>query len=214
MRMARHFLLTLHVVTASLWIGASFAFVMVPTPSSTGMRRLHPAAAATAALMPRLMFARKEQEESFLLQEFKTHTGEVVNPYAVLKISRSAEIAEIKASYRALSRRYHPDVMRHKDILPGSCNNMEEVRDEWERIKLSYEILKDKQTRKRFDRHEMIADPNAAIQRAAWNAMGQGIQGMTKGIFSIGAFAVEKLTSSKNDKDEMMNGKQEPEESS
>lgn len=161
------------------------------------------------------MFARKEQEESFLLQEFKTHTGEVVNPYAVLKISRSADIAEIKASYRALSRRYHPDVMRHKDILPGRCNNMEEVRDEWERIKLSYEILKDKQTRKRFDRHEMIADPNAAIQRAAWNAMGQGIQGMTKGIFNIGAFAVEKLTTSKNKKDEMMNGKQqEPEESS
>jgi hypothetical protein len=61
----------------------------------------------------------------------------------------------------------------------------------------------------------MIADPNAAIQRAAWNAMGQGIQGMTKGIFNIGAFAVEKLTTSKNKKDEMMNGKQqEPEESS
>jgi DnaJ-class molecular chaperone len=208
--MARHFLLAL--VTASLlWIGASFGFVVVPTPSSITGRR-HPAALMR---MPRLMFARKEQEESFLLQEFKTHTGEVVNPYAVLKISRSADIAEIKASYRALSRRYHPDVMRHKDILPGSCNNMEEVRDEWERIKLSYEILKDKQTRKRFDRHEMIADPNAAIQRAAWNAMGQGIQGMTKGILNIGAFAVEKLATSKNKKDEMMNGKQqEPEESS
>ena len=103
--------------------------------------------------------------------------------------------------------------MRHKDILPGSCNNMDEVRDEWERIKLSYEILKDKQTRKRFDRHEMIADPNAAMQRAAWNAMGQGIQGMGKGIFNIGAFAVEKLAN-KKDTDETINGKREPEEAS
>jgi len=55
-----------------------------------------------------------------LLQEFKTHAGEVLNPYATLKVSRTAELSEIKTSYRNLSRRYHPDGMRHKDILPGS----------------------------------------------------------------------------------------------
>lgn len=173
-----------------LMIGGSLAFA---PPISTTKRQHH------------LLFARgvrQEDEESFLLQEFKTHSGEILNPYQTLKVSRTAEISEIKTSYRNLSRRYHPDVMRHKDILPGSCNNMDEVRDEWERIKLAYEILKDKQTRRRFDRHEMLANPNAAMQRAAMNAVGKGLQGFGKGLFNVGAFAVQQMSKAANGKEE------------
>jgi DnaJ-class molecular chaperone len=75
-------------------------------------------------------------------------------------------------------------------------NNLEEMRDQWERIKLSYEILTDKKTRLRYDRHEVLADPKAAMQRAAMDAVGNGIMGLGKGLFGFGAFAVKSVTDS------------------
>jgi DnaJ-class molecular chaperone len=59
--------------------------------------------------------------------------------------------------------------------------------------KLSYEILKDKQPRKRFDRYEMLADPKAAMSRAASDALLNGIKGVGMGVFNIGAFAVQQI---------------------
>jgi DnaJ-class molecular chaperone len=136
------------------------------------------------------LYARTDaEEENFLLQEFKIAGGERIHPYKILKIDRSASRQEVKQAYRDLSRRYHPDGVRHRDILPGSCNNLDDVRDHWERIKLSYEILSDDKMRKRFDRHEALADPAKAMQRAALGAVGSGI----KGVFNMGAFAVMKL---------------------
>jgi molecular chaperone DnaJ len=128
------------------------------------------------------------------LQEFRTHTGEVLNPYKVLNVPRTATTAEIRESYVKQSRRYHPDAVRQKDILPGSCNNLDDVREEWERIKLSYEILKNERTRKRYDRHEFLADPGEAARRAAMGAVGKGLAGMGKGIFNMGATAVKHLS--------------------
>jgi len=93
-------------------------------------------------------------------------------------------------------------------LLYSHSNNVEEVRDEWERIKLAYEILKDRKTRRRYDRHEMLSDPNAAMQRAALNVMGKGLKGMGKGIFNIGAFAVQQMSKPDN-----TNGKQQEEQS-
>lgn len=59
--------------------------------------------------------------ERRLLDDFRIHTGEVVDPYRVLGISRSADRTEIKLAYRTLSRRYHPDgiLQRNDGILPG-----------------------------------------------------------------------------------------------
>jgi DnaJ-class molecular chaperone len=135
----------------------------------------------------------EEKETSFLLTEFRMHTGEIIDPYKVLKLSRHADRSDIKQSYRNLSRRYHPDATRHKDILPGSCNNWDEVRDMWERIKLSYEILSDKKKRSRYDRHYMLADPGKALQQAAVDAAFSGISGVGKGIFNAGAFAFKQM---------------------
>lgn len=67
------------------------------------------------------------------------------------------------------------------------------MREEWERIKLSYEILSDKRTRRRYDRHAMIADPGAAIGKAALGAVGKGMSGLGKGIFDVGLFAAQRL---------------------
>lgn len=86
-------------------------------------------------------------------------------------------------------------------------NNLDDVRDQWERIKLAYEILKDKRMRKRYDRHEAISDPKAALKRAATDAagnaakeVGKGIFNVGKGLFNMGAKAVSD--SMKKDKDD------------
>jgi curved DNA-binding protein CbpA len=136
----------------------------------------------------------KVEEDSFLLEEFKVANGERIHPYKILKINRSATRQEVKQAYRDLSRRYHPDAARFRDILPGNCNNLDEVRDHWERIKLAYEILSDVKMRKRFDRHEALADPGKAMQRAALGAVGTGI----KGVFKMGAFAFTELVRKKD----------------
>lgn len=70
---------------------------------------------------------------------------------------------------------------------------MEEVRDEWEKIKLSYEILSNARVRRRYDRHEMIADPGAAMGRAAMNAVTKGATNVGKGLFDMGASAVQSI---------------------
>ena len=61
-----------------------------------------------------------KRDTSFLLDEFRTANGEVVNPYKILKVSREADKFEIRQAYRKLSRRYHPDGVRHRSILPGN----------------------------------------------------------------------------------------------
>ncbi|KAL7568673.1 hypothetical protein ACA910_021672 [Epithemia clementina (nom. ined.)] len=113
-------------------------------------------------------------------------TGEIIDPYKVLKVNRKADRQEIKQAYRALSRRYHPDVMIHRDILPGSCNNLQDVRNHWERVKLSYEILKDPLRRKRYDRNIVLSDPGRAVQRAATEAALDAVMSAGKGVWGIG----------------------------
>ncbi|MCA9295129.1 MAG: DnaJ domain-containing protein [Phycisphaerales bacterium] len=62
------------------------------------------------------------------------------NYYAVLGLNNDASVSEIQAAYRALVRKYHPDV------APGE-ENLERFLD----IKRAYEILRDPSRRKIFD---------------------------------------------------------------
>lgn len=137
---------------------------------------------------------RAVKAETTLMDEFRIAGGEIVDPYKVLKVSRDANRQTIKKAYRDLSRKYHPDGVRYRTLLPGNCNNLDEVRDHWERVKFSYEILKDKKTRQRYDRHSSLSDPGAALGRAAISGIGWGVVGISKGIFNAGKFAVSKLT--------------------
>lgn len=70
-------------------------------------------------------------------------------------------------------------------------NNLDDVRNEWERIKLAYEILSDRKLRIRYDRHEALNDPAAAVGRMAVNALGWGAMGIAKGIFNVGGLALK-----------------------
>ena len=73
---------------------------------------------------------------------------------------------------------------------------MDDVRAEWERIKLSYEILSDKRSRMKYDRHAMVQDPGEAMRRAALDAVGKGISGVGNGLWGIGAFAFNQIANS------------------
>jgi DnaJ domain len=64
--------------------------------------------------------AQKQQEnDDMWFDDFRLFTGEVVNPYQVLKVDRKAERYEIRQQYLKMSRRYHPDAARQRDVLPG-----------------------------------------------------------------------------------------------
>lgn len=153
-----------------------------------------PLSAASAADADHENASRLEKR---LLDDFRIAGGEVVNPYRVLKVSRNADRMEIKSAYRTLSRKYHPDgiLQRNDDILPGRCNSMDDVREEWERIKLSYEILMDRKLRVRYDRNSALADPAAAVGRAALGTIGWGLSGVGKGLIEVGKMALNQKKS-------------------
>jgi len=128
------------------------------------------------------------------MDDFRTADGQIINPYKTLKIDRKAPHTEIRQSYRKLSKKYHPDACRFNTIMPGRCNNLDEVRDEWERINLSYEILSDKKMRKKYDRQSALNDPGLALGRVALDTVGWGVSGLAKGVFFIGKQAVNAAT--------------------
>lgn len=139
-----------------------------------------------------------DKNSNFLMDQFKTADGEIIDPYRILRVGRKADKNEIRQSYRMLSKKYHPDGARFRDIFPGKCNNLEEVRDEWERIKLAYEILSDKKLRLKYDRHSALNDPAAALGRAALDTLGWGATSLMKGIMVLGEMAANSAKDSYN----------------
>lgn len=159
-----------------------------------------------------------------LMDDFKTNSGEVVNPYKVLSLPRDAEKSQIKKSYYKLSKKYHPDRVRHSKIMPGKCDNLDQVEEEWERIQLSYQILTNTKLRTRYERNSFIDDPSAAISRAAFDFVGWGVKSVGKGVLDgvLAAAAVasasvseakEKKEAENDQKNELINHKEEEEQS-
>ncbi len=60
--------------------------------------------------------------------------------YEILGVKRDATAAEIKSAYRKLARKYHPDV-----------NKTKEAESRFKDINEAYEVLSDKEKRKRYD---------------------------------------------------------------
>ena len=60
--------------------------------------------------------------------------------YKTLGVSRSASQSEISKAYRALARKYHPDVNKDKG-----------AEDKFKQISEAHEVLKDKEKRERYD---------------------------------------------------------------
>ena len=64
--------------------------------------------------------------------------------YEVLGISRDADTKEVKSAYRKLARKWHPDL--------HPPDKKEEVEEKFKRINEAYEVLRDPEKRKRYDR--------------------------------------------------------------
>jgi DnaJ-class molecular chaperone len=90
------------------------------------------------------------------------------NPYTVLGVQPSASDEEIRAAFRKLAKRYHPD--RNPDDKSAE--------EKFKELSAAFEILGDAERRKRFDRGEIDADgrERATYQRA-WTGGRDGPDG-------------------------------------
>ena len=70
------------------------------------------------------------------------------NLYDVLGVGKSASEAEIKSAYRKLARKYHPDL--NKDDKNAA--------DKFKEVSAAYDILGDKEKRKKYDNNEIDAE--------------------------------------------------------
>ncbi len=70
------------------------------------------------------------------------------DPYEILGVQRSDNEAAIRAAYRKLAKRHHPDVN------PGKPEALERFKE----ISTAYDLLSDKDKRARFDRGEIDAE--------------------------------------------------------
>ena len=73
------------------------------------------------------------------------------DPYDVLGVSRTATEEEIKLAYRALAKKFHPD------LNPGK----KDIETKFKEVNGAYDILGDTAKRAKFDRGEMDAGGNA-----------------------------------------------------
>jgi len=81
--------------------------------------------------------------------------------YAILGVTRSATAEEIKAAYRRLARRFHPDTSEE----PGS-------EDRFKEIALAYQVLRDAERRVRYDLEAMERELEASERELSAEAHG------------------------------------------
>lgn len=73
------------------------------------------------------------------------HPGD--NPYKILGVSPNAKDAEIKAAFRRITKKYHPDISKSK-----------ESEGIWVRANDAYELLKDSRRRRIYDQTKSVSD--------------------------------------------------------
>ncbi len=83
--------------------------------------------------------------ERFVPPRFNIRMGDF-DPYAILQVSKSATIDEIKTSYRGLALQWHPD--RHHASSEEAKKHAEE---QFKLIGHAYEILSDERKRRAYD---------------------------------------------------------------
>src|SRR5476649_624497 len=77
------------------------------------------------------------------------------DPYETLGVQRTADEAAIRAAYRKLAKKHHPDVNPNK---PDAAARLGE-------ISAAHELLSDKEKRGKFDRGEIDAEGHEVHQQ-------------------------------------------------
>ena len=80
------------------------------------------------------------------------------DPYEILGVKRDADQAAVRAAYRKLAKRYHPD------LNPGKADAAERFKQ----INTANDILSDPEKRGRFDRGEIDAQGNEKPPQPSW----------------------------------------------
>lgn len=80
------------------------------------------------------------------------------NPYEILGVKRDANEAAIRAAYRKLAKRFHPD------LNPGKP----EAAERFKEINAANDLLSDTDKRARFDRGEIDAEGNEVQRGPTW----------------------------------------------
>src|SRR5665213_2865151 len=84
------------------------------------------------------------------------------DPYDILGVTKTASEAEIKAAYRKLAKKHHPD---QNQTDPKAKERFSEANS-------AYEIVGDKAKRKQYDRGEIGPDGKPRLQ--GFEGFGQG----------------------------------------
>jgi len=77
------------------------------------------------------------------------------DPYEILGVKRNASQREIQSAYRRKAKKFHPD------LNPGK----HEAEQDFKKLSAAYEILRDEETRGRFDRGEIDASGTEQAER-------------------------------------------------
>ena len=88
--------------------------------------------------------------------EQRRSTDRITNLYEYLQVTPRAEASVIQAAYRALARRYHPDITT-------SANGARAMRE----INAAYHVLSDPERRARYDAHRARLDRASGARRTA-----------------------------------------------
>ncbi|HEX2940910.1 MAG TPA: J domain-containing protein [Rhodopila sp.] len=80
------------------------------------------------------------------------------DPYQILGVERTADEAAIRAAYRKLAKKHHPDVN------PGK----KDAAEKFSAISAAYDLLSDKEKRARYDRGEIDAEGHEIHQQRTY----------------------------------------------